>query len=82
MADPFEGLAFDPALVARKQPRLNERLAPLGARLGHVIRRLQHGRMMAVLNGMSDVQLANIGIARSDIPQHAARLVGINPATK
>ena len=40
-----------------------------------VLRALQTALMMSVLANMSDQQLAQIGISRSDIPQYAERLV-------
>lgn len=40
-----------------------------------VLRPLQTARMMSVLANMSDQQIAEIGISRSDIPQYADRLM-------
>ena len=39
-----------------------------------VVHTLQVARMMSVLSEMSDTQLAQIGITRSDIPRYAASL--------
>ena len=39
------------------------------------VKALQMGRMMATLSSMSDQQLAQIGISRSDIPQYAKTLM-------
>jgi len=37
--------------------------------------KLKYGRMMSVLSQMSDAQLDQIGINRSDIPAHAEKLI-------
>ena len=39
------------------------------------LRTLQTAQMMSVLANMSDQQLAQIGISRSEIPQYADRLM-------
>jgi len=39
------------------------------------LRALQTARMMSVLANMSDQQLAQIGISRSETPQYAERLM-------
>ena len=39
------------------------------------LRALQTARMLSVLANMSDQQLAQIGISRSEIPQYADRLM-------
>lgn len=36
---------------------------------------LRYGRMLSVLGQMSDAQLKQVGITRSDIPAYAAKLV-------
>ena len=36
---------------------------------------IQTGRMISVLNAMSETQLAELGIERGEIPSYAARLV-------
>lgn len=40
-----------------------------------VWRALKKARMMSVLENMTDQQLSQIGISRSDIPRHAERLI-------
>ncbi|MGB3243560.1 MAG: DUF1127 domain-containing protein [Sulfitobacter sp.] len=40
-----------------------------------VIRALQSARMLSTLTNMSDYQLAEIGISRSDIPRYAEKLM-------
>ncbi len=40
-----------------------------------MLRTLQTSRLMSVLAGMSDVQLAEIGITRGDIPRYATWLM-------
>lgn len=63
-----------------------ERIAPLMATLARsgsiivgkaaaAVKILQHARMMSVLASLSDAQLAEIGIERSDIPLYAKRLM-------
>ena len=36
---------------------------------------IQLGRMMSILSNMSDTQLAELGLARADIPQYAEKLL-------
>ena len=43
--------------------------------LGAGLHAFQRAQMMRALSGMSDGQLAGIGLRRSDIPRHAERLV-------
>ena len=43
--------------------------------LGSGLHAFQRAQMMRALNGMSDRQLAGIGLRRSDIPRHAEILV-------
>jgi hypothetical protein len=43
--------------------------------LANFVTNLQIGRMKSVLCGMSDIELAQIGITRSEITQHAKFLV-------
>lgn len=50
-------------------------LARLAAALGAAVKRLQCARMVTALGQLSDSQLAEIGIARSEIAAHAHRLV-------
>lgn len=54
-------------------------IAAIGARFRNGTRSLletmQIGRMMSVLSELSNVQLAEVGITRSEIPQYAARLI-------
>ena len=40
-----------------------------------VIMAMQTARMLSVLSNMSDEQLAEIGISRSDVPDYAGRLI-------
>tara|TARA_R110002049_G_scaffold23781_6_gene84725 strand:+ start:115434 stop:115697 length:264 start_codon:yes stop_codon:yes gene_type:complete len=68
-------------------PQLRDVFGPVGATLGRgakavgrglsrALYRMQMARMQSVLHAMSDEQLAQAGTTRSDIPQHAAFLVG------
>ncbi len=41
------------------------------------VQHMQHARMVGVLQGMTDRQLAEMGIARKEIFGHAAKLVGL-----
>ena len=54
-------------------------LAKFGSRIASAaastLRTMQTGRMMSVLSAMSDEQLAQIGISRSEIPKHAEKLI-------
>ena len=54
-------------------------LTDLGAKtlasVKSTLRALQTARMMSVLASMSDAQLAQIGIARCEIPRHAEKLI-------
>ena len=43
--------------------------------LGAGLRAVQRAQMMRALGGMSDSQLAGIGLRRSDIPHYAERLI-------
>lgn len=45
------------------------------ANAGLFMRSVQMARMTATLSGMSDAQLEQIGIARTDIPAYAERLM-------
>ena len=45
------------------------------AKFGSGVRALQDARMMSTLSNMSDYQLTQIGIKRSDIPQYAEKLM-------
>ena len=47
-------------------------LARIGARAHSALKSLQMARMLSTLANMSDHQLAQIGIRRSDIPKYAA----------
>lgn len=64
----------------------SERRSALGASITQLVRRalakadaalktLQIARMMTTLSNMSDHQLAQIGISRSDIPKYAETLM-------
>lgn len=50
-------------------------LARFGRGAKSTLTTLQTARMMSVLSDMSDQQLAQIGISRSDIPEYAERLI-------
>ena len=50
-------------------------LARLGVKARSGLRALQMARMLSTLSSMSDHQLAQIGISRSDIPKYAATLM-------
>ncbi|WP_236939978.1 DUF1127 domain-containing protein [Falsihalocynthiibacter arcticus] len=50
-------------------------LAPIGAKAHSVLKSLQMARMLSTLANMSDHQLAQIGIRRSDIPKYAETLM-------
>ncbi len=50
-------------------------LVRLGAKVHAGIRALQMARMLSTLSSMSDHQLAQVGISRSDIPKYAATLM-------
>lgn len=47
----------------------------IGEKLRSTVRALQHQRMIGVLSGMSDAQLDMIGVARSEIRDHARTCV-------
>jgi uncharacterized protein YjiS (DUF1127 family) len=47
----------------------------LGHWLGAAAKGLQYGQMVSVLNRLPDEYLAEAGLQRSDIPEHAHRLV-------
>lgn len=49
--------------------------AQTGRVLGGLLRAMQTGRMMNVLCSMSDSQLAQIGLARADIPAYAREMI-------
>ncbi len=44
-------------------------------KFGAGVQSIQVARMMSTLSNMSDVQLAQIGISRSEIPQYAETLM-------
>lgn len=48
---------------------------------GGVLKALQDARMMSTLAQMSDAQLNNIGISRSDIPDYAKKLMASEDQT-
>ena len=50
-------------------------LASFGAKAHAALKALQMGRMLSTLSNMSDYQLAQIGISRSDIPKYAETLM-------
>ncbi len=50
-------------------------LARLGAKAHARLRAMQMARMLSTLSSMSDHQLAQIGISRSDIPRYAEKLM-------
>ena len=66
------------ATTAAIPATLGPRLARVGAAFRHVVKVLSHARMIGVLSDMSNAQLAQIGITRSQIPAHAAMLVGLD----
>ena len=50
-------------------------MARIGAKAQAVLKGLQMARMLSTLSNMSDSQLAQIGISRSDIPKYAETLM-------
>ncbi|MGC1496706.1 MAG: DUF1127 domain-containing protein [Sulfitobacter sp.] len=50
-------------------------LASLGAKANAAMKTLQMARMISTLTNMSDYQLTQIGISRSDIPKYAETLM-------
>lgn len=50
-------------------------LAWIGAKAHSALKSLQMARMLSTLANMSDHQLAQIGIQRSDIPKYADKLM-------
>lgn len=50
-------------------------LARIGAKAHSAVKSLQMARMLSSLANMSDHQLAQIGIRRSDIPKYAETLM-------
>lgn len=50
-------------------------LARLGVKAKSGLRAMQTAQMQSTLSSMSDHQLAQIGISRSDIPKYAATLM-------
>ena len=50
-------------------------LAWIGAKAKAAVKALQMARMLSTLSNMSDYQLAQIGISRSDIPEYAEKLM-------
>jgi uncharacterized protein YjiS (DUF1127 family) len=50
-------------------------LARMGAKAHSALKSLQMARMLSTLANMSDHQLAQIGIQRSDIPKYAEALM-------
>lgn len=50
-------------------------LAKFEAKLHAALKALQMARMLSTLSSMSDHQLAQIGISRSDIPKYAEKLM-------
>lgn len=47
----------------------------LSRRLGTALKALQYGRMVSVLDRLPDAYLDQAGLRRSDIPEHARRIV-------
>ena len=56
-------------------PFLRRWATALGRGLGAAVKRLQYTRMIEALNHLTDAQLAEIELQRSDIPAYAHRLV-------
>jgi uncharacterized protein YjiS (DUF1127 family) len=62
--------------IARGLPSVISRIGSKAmANATSVTRALQMGRMLSTLSNMSDHQLAQIGIQRSDIPKYAETLM-------
>lgn len=60
----------------RKFRRSLARVASItGSKLGSLLKTVQTARMMTILANMSDQQLDEIGITRSDIPRYAEELM-------
>ncbi|HUF88223.1 MAG TPA: DUF1127 domain-containing protein [Thermohalobaculum sp.] len=56
--------------------RIASRLASrIGRRLAAALKQVQYGRQMQALSQLSDGQLAEIGLRRSEIPAYAWRLI-------
>lgn len=53
----------------------NSLLVRIAAKAHAVLSTLQMARMLSTLSNMSDHQLAQIGISRSDIPEYAKTLM-------
>lgn len=75
ISDPFSGGGADQRAASSPLTALFGALAAIRGRAAAVVRALQVARMMSVLAGMSDGQLAAIGITRADIPRHVAKLM-------
>ncbi len=50
-------------------------LSSIGSRFMAAIRLMQYGQMKGVLNRMPNDLLAEIGVARSDIPEHVRSMI-------
>lgn len=64
-----EGAQFHPAAALARMA------SSTATKVGNLFHTLQTARMAAVLTNMSDQQLKEIGITRSEIGQHAQKLM-------
>jgi len=63
---------FDTTHVNTSSPSWIDRIA---SRLNRGIKAAQYGKMLQVMTALSDEQLAQIGLQRSEIPLHAHRAI-------
>lgn len=63
------------AYITTNEHRAFNPLRAVSEFLKSAVRAMQMGRMMSALSQMSDAQLDQIGITRSDIPAYAEKLL-------
>ena len=69
----YAATAFN--FLLKNSHRFLSMLAWLGGKANSALKTMQVARMMSTLSNMSDHQLAQIGIQRSDIPKYAETLM-------
>jgi uncharacterized protein YjiS (DUF1127 family) len=69
----YAATAFN--FLSKYAHRFLSMLAWLGGKANSALKTMQVARMMSALTNMSDHQLAQIGIQRSDIPKYAETLM-------
>ena len=69
----YPATAFN--FLSKNSHRFLSMLAWLGSKAKSALKTMQVARMMSTLSNMSDHQLAQIGIQRSDIPKFAETLM-------